>query len=266
MVPTWTTIAENGVNAFPIISTVEPTGPVVGINVIVGGVTLKFEVAVFPVVSVTTTVLFETAVNGTAKFVETLPPDPVVPAPAVIKAPLRVTLNAVPAVAKPVPVTKTNVPLSMPVVGEIDIDGTTVNVVNALLTPSPNSTVYGPPGIDGTINHVVRLKAFAPVVGTVVEPKVLGPCASKLVLPRVAVFTPVMPTTITVTFVPTIADATEVVTVGAPSMVKVATALSVGNETVRFTVYTPATREGTLNPIVPGVIPPEAFTGIEETV
>lgn len=41
--------------------------------------------------------------------------------------------------------------------GDNDIDGTTVNVANALLTPSPNSIVYAPPGIDGTMNHVVRL-------------------------------------------------------------------------------------------------------------
>lgn len=64
----------------------------------------------------------------------------------------------------------------------------------------------------------------------------LAPCPNKLVLPSVAVETVCMPTTVMVTFVPTIAEATEVVTVGAPSMVKVAIALSVGNVRVRFTV------------------------------
>jgi hypothetical protein len=43
------------------------------------------------------------------------------------------------------------------VAGDNDIDGTTVNVANALLTPSLNSTVYVPPVICGTMNHVVRL-------------------------------------------------------------------------------------------------------------
>lgn len=38
-VPTSTTMAEDGVNAFPIISTVVPVGPEVGVNVIDGGVT-----------------------------------------------------------------------------------------------------------------------------------------------------------------------------------------------------------------------------------
>lgn len=113
----------------------------------------------FPDMSVTLTVLFAVDVNGTTKLVETVPPDPVVPVPVAMatKAPLTVTLNAVPAVPKPVPVMETVVPLSMPVVGESIIDGTTVNVVNALLTPSPNSIVYAPPVIDGTMNHVVRL-------------------------------------------------------------------------------------------------------------
>jgi hypothetical protein len=104
--PTSTTMAEYGVNAFPMICTVEPTGPVAGVKVIVGGVKAKYDVAVFPVVSVTTTVLFAMAVNGTAKFVETVPPDPVVPVPVamVVKTPLTVTLIAVPEVAKPAPV------------------------------------------------------------------------------------------------------------------------------------------------------------------
>ena len=156
-VPTSTTIAEFGVNAFPMICTVEPTGPEVGVKMIVGGVKAKYAVAVLPDLSVTITVLFKRAVNGTTNSVKTLPPDPVVPAAAVIKAPLTVTLNAVPEVAKPVPSTSIHVPLSMSVVWKIVIDGTTVNVVNALLTPSPNSIVYAPPVICGTMNHVVRL-------------------------------------------------------------------------------------------------------------
>ena len=45
-----------------------------------------------------------------------------------------------------------------------------------------------------------------------------------------------IPTTVTVTFVPTVAEVTEVVTVGAPSMVKLAIALSVGNVRVRLTL------------------------------
>jgi len=106
VVPTSTTIAEYGVKLFPIISTVEPTGPVVGVRVIVGGVMAKVAFAVFPAVSVTLTVLLEVAVNGTAKFVEMVPPDPVVPVFAAIatKAPLTVTLKDVPDVAKPAPV------------------------------------------------------------------------------------------------------------------------------------------------------------------
>lgn len=107
LAPTSTTMAEYGVNAFPIICTVEPAGPVVGVKVIVGGVMAKYEVALFPDMSVTTTVLFATAVNGTTKFVETVPPVPVVPVPVgmVVKTPLTVTLIGVPAVAKPAPVT-----------------------------------------------------------------------------------------------------------------------------------------------------------------
>lgn len=55
--------------------------------------------------------------------------------------------------------------------------------------------------------------------------------------PRVAVVIPVRPTTVRVTFVPTAADATLGVTVGEPSMVKVAlVALSVGTVRVRVTV------------------------------
>lgn len=106
VVPNSTTIAEYGVKAFPIISTVEPTGPEVGVSVIVGGVTTNDEVAVFPNVSVTLTVFVEVAVNGTAKFVEIVPPVPVVPvfAARVTMAPLTVTLKDVPEVPKPVPV------------------------------------------------------------------------------------------------------------------------------------------------------------------
>lgn len=54
--------------------------------------------------------------------------------------------------------------------------------------------------------------------------------------PSVAEFIVDKPTTVMVTFVPAIPDATEVVSVGAPSMVKVATALSVGVPKVRLTV------------------------------
>ena len=103
VLPTSTTMAEYGVNAFPMICTVEPTGPEVGVKVIVGGVKAKYEVAVLPDVSVTLTVLFAMAVNGTVNSANTLPPEPVVPAAAVILAPLTVTLKVVPEVAKPVP-------------------------------------------------------------------------------------------------------------------------------------------------------------------
>jgi hypothetical protein len=56
------------------------------------------------------------------------------------------------------------------------------------------------------------------------------------VLPRVAAETVCIPTTVTVTFVPTIAEATEVVTVGAPSTVKLAIAFSVGAVRVKLTL------------------------------
>jgi len=65
---------------------------------------------------------------------------------------------------------------------------------------------------------------------------VLAPCPSKLVMPRVATETVCIPTTVAVTFAPTFAEVTEVVTVGATSMVKVAIALSVGNVRVRLTL------------------------------
>ena len=65
-------------------------------------------------------------------------------------------------------------------VGDKVIDGLTLNVVTALLVPSLTSRVYAPPGIDGTTNHVVKLYALAPVVGTVVEPNVVPGVASKL--------------------------------------------------------------------------------------
>ena len=69
--------------------------------------------------------------------------------------------------------------------------------------------------------------------------------------PRVAAPIVDKPTTVMVTFVPAIPEANDVVTVGAPSMVKVAIALSVGVFKVRFTMYTPAAAFGTENVVVP---------------
>jgi len=76
------------------------------------------------------------------------------------------------------------------------------------------------------------------VVGIVVEPNVVPGVTNRLdkVPPRVAVAMLVKPVTVTVTFVPAMADETEVVMVGVPSIVKVAVALSVGLVSVRFTV------------------------------
>jgi len=48
--------------------------------------------------------------------------------------------------------------------------------------------------------------------------------------------TAVIPTIVTVTFTPGVADVTEVVKVGEPSMVKAELALSVGNDRVSITV------------------------------
>ena len=133
------------------------------------------------------------------------------------------------------------VPLSMPVVGDRLMEVFTVNVVEASLIPpvSLSNRVYGPAGNVGTMNQVVKLYAFVPVVRGVCEPNVVPGVANRLdrVPPRVAVATLVKPTTVTVTFVPTVADVTEVVIVGAPSMVKVELiALSVGPARVIFIV------------------------------
>lgn len=98
--PTSTIRAAYGVNPLPMICTVDPAGPVAGLKVIVGGVTVKVADAVLPRVSVTTTVLaVERTDNGTAKLVETNPfctcPfdnvfEVVVPAAAAIATPLTV--------------------------------------------------------------------------------------------------------------------------------------------------------------------------------
>lgn len=69
--------------------------------------------------------------------------------------------------------------------------------------------------------------------------------------PKVAVLIADKPTTVRVTFVPAIPDIGVVVRVGAPSIVNVAIALSVGVPKVRLTVYTPAGAFGTVNFVVP---------------
>jgi len=128
----------------------------------------------------------------------------------------------------------------MPVAGDSVIDGTTVNVVVTLLIPplSLSSREYGPAGIDGTMNQVVRLYALDPVARGVCGPNVVPAVANRLDrdAPRVAVATLVKPTTVMVTFAPTIPEDAEVVIVGVPSMVKDADAVSVGLDKVRVIV------------------------------
>jgi len=144
-------------NPLPRICTVDPATPEVGARIIVGAVIAKVAVAVLPDASVTTTVLLAVAVNGTVNDVATVPPVPVVPAAAVIATPLTVTVDAVHAVAKPVPAMVTVDPLTIPVVGVSVIEDVTVNNVVVLLVPSLSSKVYCPAGIDGTMNQVVTL-------------------------------------------------------------------------------------------------------------
>lgn len=128
-------------NPFPMNCTVEPAAPVVGAKVSVGAVIAKYAVAVFPAVSVTTIVLFAVAVTGTTKAATvTVPVAPVVPAAADMRAPLKVTLNAVVATPKPVPAIAIEDPLS-PEVGVSTIEPATMSVVVALLVPSLTSTV-----------------------------------------------------------------------------------------------------------------------------
>jgi len=86
----------------------------------------------------------------------------------------------------------------------------------------------------------------------VVEFSVIGPLGPPMVAVIIGVSKPV---TVTVTFVPTAPEAGDTLTVGAPIMVRVAVALSVGAlpeaVSVRFTVYDPAATFGTANDIVP---------------
>jgi len=155
--PIRTTICEPATYPLPMSCTVDPAVPLAGVAISVGLVNAKVFVAVLPETSVTTTVLLAVAVTGTEKAVVTVPPAPVVPAAAVIATPLTVTVNAVPAVAKPLPAMLTVDPLSIQVVGVKVIEVAMVNVSCALLTPSLSSRVYGPPGICGTMNQVVKL-------------------------------------------------------------------------------------------------------------
>jgi hypothetical protein len=222
------------VNPVAIICTVDPTVPVVGVRAIVGGATSNVALAVLPVVSVTTTTLpVAFAVRGTMMLVDTFPLVVVVPAADANSTPLTVTLKAAPAAAKPVPDIVIAVPLSAPPIGAARLIAVvTVNAAVALLGPSLSIRVYDPAGIAGTKNQVVRLYALDPVEGTVDVPGV----RVANVPPRVAVLNVDKPTTVIVTFVPAFPDAKVVVKVGAPSMVKVATALSEGVPKVRLTV------------------------------
>lgn len=145
--PIRTTICEPATYPLPISCTVDPTVPLVGVAISVGLVNVKVAVAVLPAVSVRTTVLLAVAVTGTEKDDAADPPAPVVPAAEVIATPLTVTVNAVPAVPKPVPAMLIVDPLRIPVVGVNVIAEVTVNVSCALLLPSPSSRVYAPPGI-----------------------------------------------------------------------------------------------------------------------
>lgn len=83
----------------------------------------------------------------------------------------------------------------------------------------------------GTVNDVVRLNAFTPVVGTAVVAKVSA------VAPMLAVvIVGVKPIMVMPTTPPTLAEVMLSATVGAPSIVKVAFALSVGTVRVSDTM------------------------------
>lgn len=148
-----------GVNPVPITDTVCVAVPVVGFKAIVGGATANVALAVFPVVSVTTTTLpVAVALRGTTKLVDTFPLVEVVPAAAAIRAPFTVTLKAVPTEPKPVPAIAIGVPFSAPPAGIVNvIADVMVNAAVALLGPSLSSKVYAPAGIGGAKNQVVRL-------------------------------------------------------------------------------------------------------------
>lgn len=86
------------------------------------------------------------------------------------------------------------------------------------------------------------------MVGTVWEPNVVPGTVNRFVVPpRVAVTMFVVPVTVRVTFVPATAEGTDAVMLAAPSIVKVAFAVSVGVVIVSFTVYVPAATVGTVN-------------------
>lgn len=212
---------------------------------------MKYFVTLLPAVSTTVIELFRVAVAGTVKVTPAgnAPPAVVVVTTAAelyTTAPLSVTLKLTDT-PKPAPVTVTGVPLS-PVVTDKPISDITVNVVVAVLAPSLTSRVYVPAGIAGTINHVVRLYAFVPVVGDAVAPKVVPGVTNRFdsAPPRVAVVIVVSPTTVRVIFAPTFPDAAAEVTDAALSIVKVAFACSVGNVRVREIVYVPAATLGTV--------------------
>jgi len=143
VVPTSTIRADDGEKAFPIICTVDPVGPDVGLSMIAGAVMANVALLVLPRVSVTATTLpVAAAVIGTEKLVETFPPVVVVPAAVAINAPLTVTLKTVPAGPKPVPATATVEPLNAPPTGRVKVsDVVMVNVVVADLGPSLTSSV-----------------------------------------------------------------------------------------------------------------------------
>jgi len=156
--PIWMIIGEFAVNPLPIICTVEPTEPAVGVRVIVGATIANVAVAVLPNVSVTVTVFpVAFAVSGTLNVAETVPPVPVVPADSGIKTLLTVTLKAVPTAPKPVPEMVTAEPLTMFAVGDSVMLVMIVNDVIAFLVPSLSSTVYVPAGIDGTKNDAPKV-------------------------------------------------------------------------------------------------------------
>lgn len=261
--PTCRTI-EPAVNPLPRICMVLPTAASDLSNVIVGNVRVNVALAVFPAESVITSVFVAVAVIGTTN-VGVIPPVPVMAVELrVIACPLNVAETVAGVAAKPVPVTAIVVPL-MAVVGAIAIVGCTVIAVwtDRPVFASCKVSKYVPAKMPvGTMNHVVFVNAFSPVDGTVYPPNWLTPATVVTVVVPATVATRVVllndasvillnPVTVMVTLLPDTA-VVGAVSVGAPSTVIVASAVSV--PTVTRSVYVPATAlAGTVNFTVPNV-------------
>lgn len=139
--------------------------------------------------------------------------------------------------ANPVPVTVTFVPL-IPAVGANLIVGVMVIAcwTERPVFPSVRVNRYVPANRPvGTMNQVVVVKAFSPLTGTVVGPKL---AVSRFVLLNVAAVIADKPVAVIVTLLPDTAVVGTVID-GVPNTVTDASAVSVGLAAVKRSVYSP---------------------------